>query len=557
MFGIGRRKEMKEIQSQTKSYVGNMEGTLRSIKDNLNSTIETAQKSQLPEYNIINQKGILTTHIVELQELLSKYKGKLAVTDLDIAQELAVDDLQMGVSELEQMVYSLKNMEIPTSDNIQDYFAEYEENYKIAMSGASLAAGVGVLATGGVALGSTLTVAGLTTGGIIGTSLLGAGSLLGGIGSIVAGPVGWVVGGIGLLSWVLSAPSKEEIAEAREELEKIQVKYQEIQNVYYETNKTRAKAEAVIRLSQNFTGMRVILSNLFRLNIDSLGNEMEKNMIENRRKLDKELTIELNETLNKVATAIYDTYRNKKRFIYFFKRKKKIWEAIENSKDINEALYLMKKYLRLGRIYKKNINRIWAIIGGLKAANYNFDSVEVPEFFNFANSYEVKEQELAEYKKDLIEERLEITSPYAKKKLKEMIDFVKLFKNVIKTPMINVETTSMSKVDGLEDMVSNKRVKIAMDKMGELKELEINRAAQLLLSDGTMTPDEKQFVLEKYPQWCDETTDLGNEDVKKGIFKNMIEQCKYDIGNIERLELDDEDLKAVGVTEFKNEIERY
>ena len=551
MFGFGRRNEMKKIQSETQRYAQNIEMTLENMRDVLNETIEIAHKSKDPEYNVINQKNILGKHIYEIQELLLKYKGNLTVAEANIAHELAVEDMEIGVSEVETMVYSLKNMDIPTSESVSEYFSEYEENYKVAIQGASLAAGVGVLATGGVALGTSLTVAGLTTGGIIGTSLVGAGSLLGGIGAIVSGPVGWIIGGIGLLGWLGSAPTQEEIAEAREKLEEIQMQLRRVDETYYETVATRGKAKAVIKLSKNFTDVRTRLTNLFRININSLENEMEKNIIENRRKLRDQLVFELNDDLNKLVSELYRQYRNKKRLRYFFKRKTKIWEAIENGANINEILFLMEKYLKIPKSYKQCFNNIAMLL-----VNSDLENIEILDCFNRADSYMIKENELLDYREDLVEANVKIDSPVAKKKIKEMLDFVKLIKNIIVTPMINIETHSLTEVEGLEDMVSNSGVKAAEAKMIELKGMDIVHTSQILGSNEGLSEDEKYFIMGKYPQWCDEYTDFNDIEVKKGILGKVIDYCTTGIKDIENLALSDEQLDNLGVTEFKSKIVR-
>lgn len=163
MFGFGRRSEMKEIQSRTESCVRKIERYLEDIKDTLNETIRISKESELPENNIINQKEYLFLDLGKAQEYFNKINAKLKVEGLYIPDEIAIKDLKIGISECEKMVYSLKNMDIPTSENIEDYFREYSENYNTAIASASLAAGVGVLGIGGAALGTSLTLAGFST----------------------------------------------------------------------------------------------------------------------------------------------------------------------------------------------------------------------------------------------------------------------------------------------------------------------------------------------------------------------------------------------------------
>ena len=449
MFGFGRRSEMKEIQSRTESCVRKIERYLEDIKDTLNETIRIAKESELPENNVINQKEYLFLDLGKAQEYFNKINAKLKVEGLYIPDEIAIKDLKIGISECEKMVYSLKNMDIPTSENIEDYFREYSENYNTAIASASLAAGVGVLGIGGAALGTSLTLAGFSTAGIVGTSLMGAGSLLGGIGAIAAGPIGWIIGGIGLLGFLGSAPSKEEIIEAREQLYEIQKKRDEIYEVYMATLENVAKAKGVIRLSQNFTEIRKELSLLFEDKTNIMRELVDKNLEENKIKLKEELIPIINENINKLLTYLYVNYREKKKF-FCFRRKKTIWNMIENAENVEIAFNLLNKYLRVPKEYK-NITRDLDLL----LSSTDLEKIEVLEVFDRKDSYFIFQDRLNNYIQEIIEKNVRITSLEAKEAMKEVIDLMKLLKNIIITPMINIDATELEKVEGLDDVVSN------------------------------------------------------------------------------------------------------
>ena len=449
MFGFGRRSEMKEIQSRTESCVRKIERYLEDIKDTLNETIRIAKESELPENNVINQKEYLFLDLGKAQEYFNKINAKLKVEGLYIPDEIAIKDLKIGISECEKMVYSLKNMDIPTSENIEDYFREYSENYNTAIASASLAAGVGVLGIGGAALGTSLTLAGFSTAGIVGTSLMGAGSLLGGIGAIAAGPIGWIIGGIGLLGFLGSAPSKEEIIEAREQLYEIQKKRDEIYEVYMATLENVAKAKGVIRLSQNFTEIRKELSLLFEDKTNIMRELVDKNLEENKIKLKEELIPIINENINKLLTYLYVNYREKKKF-FCFRRKKTIWNMIENAENVEIAFNLLNKYLRVPKEYK-NITRDLDLL----LSSTDLEEIEVLEVFDRKDSYFIFQDRLNNYIQEIIEKNVRITSLEAKEAMKEVIDLMKLLKNIIITPMINIDATELEKVEGLDDVVSN------------------------------------------------------------------------------------------------------
>lgn len=449
MFGFGRRSEMKEIQSRTESCVRKIERYLEDIKDTLNETIRIAKESELPENNVINQKEYLFLDLGKAQEYFNKINAKLKVEGLYIPDEIAIKDLKIGISECEKMVYSLKNMDIPTSENIEDYFREYSENYNTAIASASLAAGVGVLGIGGAALGTSLTLAGFSTAGIVGTSLMGAGSLLGGIGAIAAGPIGWIIGGIGLLGFLGSAPSKEEIIEAREQLYEIQKKRDEIYEVYMATLENVAKAKGVIRLSQNFTEIRKELSLLFEDKTNIMRELVDKNLEENKIKLKEELIPIINENINKLLTYLYVNYREKKKF-FCFRRKKTIWNMIENAENVEIAFNLLNKYLRVPKEYK-NITRDLDLL----LSSTDLEEIEVLEVFDRKDSYFIFQDRLNNYIQEIIEKNVRITSLEAKEAMKEVIDLMKLLKNIITTPMINIDATELEKVEGLDDVVSN------------------------------------------------------------------------------------------------------
>ena len=449
MFGFGRRSEMKEIQSRTESCVRKIERYLEDIKDTLNETIRIAKESELPENNVINQKEYLFLDLGKAQEYFNKINAKLKVEGLYIPDEIAIKDLKIGISECEKMVYSLKNMDIPTSENIEDYFREYSENYNTAIASASLAAGVGVLGIGGAALGTSLTLAGFSTAGIVGTSLMGAGSLLGGIGAIAAGPIGWIIGGIGLLGFLGSAPSKEEIIEAREQLYEIQKKRDEIYEVYMATLENVAKAKGVIRLSQNFTEIRKELSLLFEDKTNIMRELVDKNLEENKIKLKEELIPIINENINKLLTYLYVNYREKKKF-FCFRRKKTIWNMIENAENVEIVFNLLNKYLRVPKEYK-NITRDLDLL----LSSTDLEEIEVLEVFDRKDSYFIFQDRLNNYLQEIIEKNVRITSLEAKEAMKEVIDLMKLLKNIIITPMINIDATEFEKVEGLDDVVSN------------------------------------------------------------------------------------------------------
>lgn len=434
MFGFGRRSEMKEIQSRTESCVRKIERYLEDIKDTLNETIRISKESELPENNIINQKEYLFLDLGKAQEYFNKINAKLKVEGLYIPDEIAIKDLKIGISECEKMVYSLKNMDIPTSENIEDYFREYSENYNTAIASASLAAGVGVLGIGGAALGTSLTLAGFSTAGIVGNSLIGAGSLL---------------GGIGLLGFLGSAPSKEEIIEAREQLYEIQKKRDEIYEVYMATLENVAKAKGVIRLSQNFTEIRKELSLLFEDKTNIMKELVDKNLEENKIKLKEELIPIINENINKLLTYLYVNYREKKKF-FCFRRKKTIWNMIENAENVEIAFNLLNKYLRVPKEYK-NITRDLELL----LSSTDLEEIEVLEVFDRKDSYFIFQDRLNNYIQEIIEKNVRITSLEAKEAMKEVIDLMKLLKNIIITPMINIDATELEKVEGLDGVVSN------------------------------------------------------------------------------------------------------
>lgn len=447
MFGFGRKNEMKEIQSCTESCVRQIEGYLVDIKNTLNETIRISKESELPENNIISQKEYLFLNINKAQEYFTKINAKLKVEDLYFPDEIAVRDLKIGISDCEEMVYSLKNMDIPTSENIEDYFREYSENYNTAIKSASLAAGIGALGIGGGALATSLTVAGISTAGIVGSSLIGAGSLLGGIGAIAAGPIGWIAAGIGLLGFLGSIPSKEEVLEATQKLYEIQQKRDEIYNIYTSTLVNLAKAKGVIKLSKNFTEIRENLSSLFEEKSELMEKLVDENLKENRVKLREESILIINENINKILTLFYTGYKDKKKF-FCFRRKKTIWNMIENAENAEVAFILINKYLALPKEFKNLVEIIEKMLTSM-----NLGHIEVLPCFEREDSYLIFKDRLSDYLDALVEKNIKVTSPEAKESIKDVIDLIKLLKNIIITPMINVDATQLERIEGLDKVI--------------------------------------------------------------------------------------------------------
>lgn len=548
MFGFGRRSEMKDIEKRTNSSIRTIEDNLRRIKNNLNQTIQISKESELPENNILNQKELIFLDIDRVKIFFEKIRASIKIEGLDIANEIAIDNLEVGISECEQMVYSLKNMEIPTSDNLQDYFKEYSENYKISMASAKLVAGVGVLATGGAALGTGLTLTGLTTAGIVGSSLIGAGSLLGGIAAIASGPVGWIIGGIGLLSFLGSAPSKEEVAEAREELNKVLKKSGEIYDIYIETSKTLAKAEGVISLSKNFTEIRKSLSCIFNNKVVVMEKIVNDNLRENKATLEIELKEYLGDSVNRLQTHLYEMCKNKKKF-FCFRRKKTIWNLIENANSAEESLKYMDKYLRLPKIYKKTLKNLSQIM-----RENDFSEIEISPIFEKNNTYNSLDKYLDAYLNELLLKNLKVTSPEAKREIKEVIDFVKLFKNIIITPMINIEATELnvpSEVISIIEMNKKEIAKSAMEEVLKSKEYEFI----LELSD--IMKNEKnneQMVVElqkKYPE-----INININDIEESI-NTIGRKIRAIFLNIEKLNLSEEEREEVGIKKIEKQMEMF
>lgn len=551
MFGFGRRSEMKEIERSSSSCVSSIKNYLEYIKSNLNETISIAKESELPENNILSQKEKLFLDIDRAKQFLEKIRANIKIEGLDIANEIAINNLELGISECEQMVYSLKNMEIPTSENLQDYFREYTENYNTAMSSAKLVAGVGALATGGVAVGTTLTLTGLATTGIVGTSLMGVGSLLGGIGAIAAGPIGWIIGGIGLLSFLGSAPSKEEIAEARKELSKIQRKRDEIYDVYIETDKTLAKAKGVIELSKNFTEIRTNLSSIFNNKLLLMEETVNKNLKENREYLEKELKVVVNEEVNKLQTYLYTSFKNKKKF-FCFRRKSTIWSMIENSKNAEESFNYMNKYFRMPKEYKNIVQNLSKILKETDLFN-----IEVLPYFEKENSYTFLSRNLTEYFNEKVLKNLRVTSPEAKKYIKETIDFIKLFKNIITTPMVNIQATELQISEDAIKLIEVNKKEIARQNVEELLGLE---EFKLLLELGTLGniyfPDEETItkieeLKHKYPKY-----DLDIDNIES-LVERLGKKIEKIFDNIENLNLTEEEQEEVGLKEIQKEMENF
>ncbi|MGL4935898.1 MAG: hypothetical protein ACRC51_10530 [Cetobacterium sp.] len=552
MFGFGRRSEMKEIERSSNSCVNSIENYLGYIKSNLNETISIAKESELPENNILSQKEQLFLDIDKVKQFLDKIKANIKIEGLDIADEIAIDNLELGISECEKMVYSLKNMDIPTSDNLQDYFREYTENYNTAMSSAKLVAGVGALATSGVAIGTTLTLTGLTTTGIVGSSLIGAGSLLGGIGAIAAGPVGWIIGGIGLLSFLGSAPSKEEIAEARRELSKIQRKRDDIYEVYIETDKTLAKAKGVIELSRNFTEIRKNLSSIFKNKALLMEEVVNKNLKENREILEKELLVLLNEEINKLQTYLYTSFKQKKKF-FCFRRKVTIWKMIESSNTAEESFNLMNKYFRMPKEYRNIVQNLPTILKQVELSK-----IEVLPCFDRENSYKGLMQNLNGYFNQKVLEKLRITSPEAKKYLKEVIDFIKLFKNIITTPMVNIEATELQISDEAIKVIEMNKKEIAKQNVDELLKSEEYKLLLELGGLGNLYFADRDEVEEKLAQ-------LQNKYPKHNISFDSIEELIENLGskiesifeNIENLDLTEDEQEEVGFKRLERQMEAF
>lgn len=77
------------------------------------------------------------------------------------------------------------------------------------------------------------------------------------------------------------------------------------------------------------------------------------------------------------------------------------------------------------------------------------------EVFDRKDSYFIFQDRLNNYIQEIIEKNVRITSLEAKEAMKEVIDLMKLLKNIIITPMINIDATELEKVEGLDDVVSN------------------------------------------------------------------------------------------------------
>ena len=210
-----------------------------------------------------------------------------------------------------------------------------------------------------------------------------------------------------------------------------------------------AKAKGVIRLSQNFTEIRKELSLLFEDKTNIMRELVDKNLEENKIKLKEELIPIINENINKLLTYLYVNYREKKKF-FCFRRKKTIWNMIENAENVEIAFNLLNKYLRVPKEYK-NITRDLDLL----LSSTDLEEIEVLEVFDRKDSYFIFQDRLNNYIQEIIEKNVRITSLEAKEAMKEVIDLMKLLKNIIITPMINIDATELEKVEGLDDVVSN------------------------------------------------------------------------------------------------------
>lgn len=123
---------------------------------------------------------------------------------------------------------------------------------------------------------------------------------------------------------------------------------------------------------------------------------------------------------------------------------------IENAENVEIAFNLLNKYLRVPKEYK-NITRDLDLL----LSSTDLEEIEVLEVFDRKDSYFIFQDRLNNYIQEIIEKNVRITSLEAKEAMKEVIDLMKLLKNIIITPMINIDATELEKVEGLDDVVSN------------------------------------------------------------------------------------------------------
>lgn len=123
---------------------------------------------------------------------------------------------------------------------------------------------------------------------------------------------------------------------------------------------------------------------------------------------------------------------------------------IENAENVEIAFNLLNKYLRVPKEYK-NITRDLDLL----LSSTDLEEIEVLEVFDRKDSYFIFQDRLNNYIQEIIEKNVRITSLEAKEAMKEVINLMKLLKNIIITPMINIDATELEKVEGLDDVVSN------------------------------------------------------------------------------------------------------
>lgn len=446
-LGFGNRSEMKNIKERSESVGGRIHHSLENLKEELLNILATSKETIKPERNMINLKQDLLLETKESLKLLRQIEAKI---DLDmayknIAKELILDDIQLNFSEIENEIYRLKEIKIPTTQDLQEFFEEYSSNYNETISKSGMA--IGALAIGGGAVGAGVTSVGLGMAlsssaivGAVGTSIMGIGGLVSGAAAILTGPVGWIAGGIGLLGWLGSAPTDEEIMEAREKLSELQRAEAQITDQLYSARKMTTKIKAVLRLTDNFFEMKEVLEIGLEKKVSEIIEDGTKNLEENKIKLIELRKFEYNIILNKAIDDIYikNKYRKK---LFCFKRKATVHNIIESTTSMEDAIKYILKYLSLSREEKNILKKLYLIIENYK--NIDIISTVKNQYFNFSDSYKLLEEHL----KNDVDSNVKIDSPKVINNLKKLVTMVKLIKNILETPMLNITKDSMEYED--------------------------------------------------------------------------------------------------------------
>lgn len=442
-LGFGNRSEMKDIKERSERAGRRINNSLENLKQELLDMLILSKETIKPERNMLNLKQDLLIETKENLKLLRQIEAKIELDMVheDIAKELVLDDIQLRFSEIENEIYRLKETKIPTAQDLEEFFKEYSSNYNETISKSGMA--IGALAIGGGAVGAGITSVGLgmalsssAIAGAVGTSIMGIGGLVSGVATLVTGPVGWIAGGIGLLSWLGSAPTDEEIAEAREGLKELQETENQIYDQLYSAREMITKIKVILKLTDNFFEVKELLEIGLEKTVSNVIEEGTKNLGENKIKLLEVMKEEYNNILNKAVEDIYIKNRERKK-LFCFKRKATVQNIIENAKSITDAIEYISKYLSLPKEDKKALTKLYTIIENYRNIEMEFSKKN--QYFNFSDSYKVVEY----YLKNDVDESVKIDSLEVINGLKKLIMMVKLIKNILETPMLNITENRM------------------------------------------------------------------------------------------------------------------